>query len=107
VKKRVTKTPETAREMTAAESLRTCGIGPDVQPPVMTVEWQVTPAGGTTHVFTSPGKVFSFLASEWARFVTSWDPAQTTRLSVEVRRVEREKHEDESKPLSPTRQPKE
>jgi hypothetical protein len=80
--------------MTAAESLRACGIGPDVQPPEMTVEWQVTPGNGTTHVFTSPGKVFSFLASEWAKFVTAWNPSQTTKLGVEVRRVEREKHPD-------------
>ena len=100
MKKRMKKTAKPAREMTAAESLRACGIGPDVQPPAMTVEWQVTPAGGTTHVFTSPGKVFSFLASEWAKFVTAWNPAVTTRLGVEVRRVEREKHED----LSPRRQ---
>ena len=49
MKKRAKFTKPT-REMTAAESLRACGIGPAVQPPAMTVEWQVTPAGGTTHV---------------------------------------------------------
>lgn len=38
MKKRTKKTAKPAREMTAAESLRACGIGPDVQPPATTVE---------------------------------------------------------------------
>lgn len=104
--KRKSAKPKPAREMTADESLRAGGIGPDVQRPETTVEWQVTPADTvTTYVFTSPGKVFSFLASEWARFVLSWDQSKTVKMGVEVRRVERERietvsqgHHDKEKP---------
>ena len=60
-------------------------------PPGMTVEWQVIPGDtNTIHVFTSPGAVFGFLAEEWERFTISWLSTRTCRLSVEVRRVERE-----------------
>ena len=105
MKKRKTKTPKAAEPTTAAEALAACGIGPDVQRPETTVEWQVTPAGpdGITYVFTDPGKVFRFLASEWAKFVLGWDQRRTCKLGVEVRRVERERHDS----LSPGRKAEE
>ena len=66
--------------------------GSGVPQPEMTVEWQVIPGDTqSVHVFTSEGAVFGFLASEWKRFVLCWDARKSCRLSVDVRRVEREK----------------
>lgn len=66
-------------------------FAPDTKAPEMTVEWQVIPGDtNTIHVFHSRGAVFGFLAREWQRFVLSWVSDRTCRLSVEVRRVERE-----------------
>ena len=82
-----------AEPKTPAECFAACGIGPDVEAPETTTEWQVTPGdNGITHVFTSTGAVFGFLASEWRRFVLSSAQTRTCRLVLDVRRVEREKH---------------